>query len=113
MSLEQALKENTETMLRLIAALEAARTVGCEGTAEAELPHSVAPPEKAAEAVEPTPETLTYDDVKKPFLKLIQAKRDAAMGVMAHFGVKNMQHIPQTQEAFAEARTLILEALNG
>jgi hypothetical protein len=109
MSLEQAIQQNTDALNKLIALMEAARTTGCQGSEKVKVLHAITEP---TPGVEDTPVTLTYDDVKKPFLKLVTANRDAALGIMAHFNVTTMQKIPQTQEAFAEAIKMIEEAAN-
>lgn len=120
MSLEKALQENTATMERLIAALEAARTTGCEGSTDAQVEHPIArgtPAEMVAVTASTdaivfpaNAATLTFDEVRKAFLKLVTADRDRAVALLAKYGFKKL-----TPEALPESKyaEFYSEVVNG
>lgn len=125
MSLEQALKENTETMKQLIAVMEAARSTGCQGSEKVALVEKPAstPPAKAevksaakpeAAAASPSEATLTYKDVQKAFLALVNKDHDTAVALVAELGVPTLKAFEKADQAkLAELLALIEEKSNA
>ena len=126
MSLEKALEANTAAVLALTQALESrallvARDVGCAGNTQpapvakkqeekASAP-SKAKPAPVAEtpastAAEPgaATSTLTYDDIKVPFLALAKSDLAAAQALIAEFGFKTLKDAKPEQYAEILAR---------
>lgn len=125
MSLEQALKENTETMKQLIAVMEAARSMGCQGSEKVVLVEQPAgtPPAKAeaksaakpeAAAVPPSGVALTYRDVQKAFLALVNKDHDTAVALVAELDVLTLKAFEKADQAkLAELLALIEEKSNA
>ena len=110
MSLEKAILENTETLKQLIAVIEAAGAVGVQGSNKAKVEHPVgknAAPEKAKPAA---PAALVYADIQKPFLKLVQTNRDAAVALLAELGAPSLKAFEGQPEKFAEILAAIKKA---
>ena len=100
MSLEHELQQNTEALNRLADVIRAARLAGC--SSEESTPPPSAP---AAES----PSELTYADIQKPFLKLVQRDRAKAVALLAELGVPTLKAIEGKPELFAT----VLEKING
>ena len=100
MSLEKAILENTETLNRLIAVIEAAGAVGVQGSNKAKVEHPVA--KTPAPAAPAAPAALVYADIQKPFLKLVQTNRDAAVALLAELGAPSLKAFEGQPEKFAE-----------
>jgi len=121
MSLEKALEANTaavqsldNTILALLAAMQhkeqpAAKKLDPAAKPSKEKPAPVVGTPASTEAAQPvaTSTSLSYDDIKTPFLEL--AKRDlaAAQALIAEFGFKTLKDAKPDQ--YAE----ILEKLNA
>lgn len=106
MSLEQALKENTEAITRLIAAINAAGVTTCAQEPAAQPSVTTLPVVDA-----PLPR-LAYADIQKPFLKLVNANRDKAVALLAELGVPSLKAIEGKPELFASVLAKI-EAAHG
>jgi len=107
MSLEQAVKENTEAIRELIAAL---KTQGATCAASVPVVAQPAQPKEAA-AETKVEEPLKYEAIQKPFLKLANKDRPAAVALLAQLGVKKLDGVKTEQ--YAEVLSLIEEQLNG
>jgi len=127
MSLEDAIKENTAAVRELILALRAG-TPASKGDikAVAEAPYGAAEVKKStgsakesegsaasSDTGESTQELNYAEDVRKPFLALLNSKRDAAMKVLADLGVANLKGFEDKPETFADLANRIKEAQNG
>ena len=113
MSLEKAILENTETLKQLIAVIEAAGAVGVQGSNKAKVEHPVAKtpaPEKAKVEKPAEPAALVYADIQKPFLKLVQTNRDAAVALLAELGAPSLKAFEGQPEKFAEILAAIKKA---
>ena len=93
MSLEQALKENTEAIRALTAALNQTPVVS----------------EPAA--VVPAAEPLKYEAIQKPFLKLVSKNRPTAVALLSQLGLKKLDGVQPEQ--YAEVLKMIEEKFNG
>jgi hypothetical protein len=63
---------------------------------------------------EPTEVKLSYeDDVREPFLALLNSKRDVALKLLADLGVANLKGFEGKPEAYADLAGKIKEAANG
>ena len=114
MSLEQALQANTEALQAMTAAILNTRAAGVAKQEKAA--GTALPPKQAAEAEQRTkpaapataPAVVTYDNVAKPFLKLVEVKsRDAAIATIAPLKALNEvkageQHPGQYAELLAK-----------
>ena len=113
MSLEKALEANTAAVLALIEAIKTPITGLVQGESQPapKKPEAAAAPSKATSApaaVAPastTPEpvaatsTLTYDDIKTPFLELAKRDLPAAQALIAEFGFKTLKDAKPEQYA--------------
>lgn len=100
MSLEEALKENTEALNRLSDLLSHTIQLPAQGSGIMGTANTVAP-------------ALTYEaDVRKPFLKLLNSKREAAMKLLADLGVQNLKGFESRPELFTELSQKIQAAQN-
>jgi len=113
MSLEDSINKNTEALNRLVSVLAAMPVSAASVGAPA--PLTEAPKEEAAKPDEAQPEAqLSYDnDVRKPFLALLNSNRAAAMKVLADLGVPNLKGYEGKTESYAEVAQKIKEAANG
>lgn len=119
MSLEQALAENTAAINKLIALMEKqpqakAETPKAE-TAKAEAPKAEAaltPEVQDAKAVEQdkAPKELTYQDIRAPFLKLVEANEKVALGILSDLGIKSLKAIEGQADKYADVLARIQKA---
>ena len=113
MSLEKALEANTAAVLLLTQALNANRaaTPNAESQPAAKKTEAAAKPSKATSApaaatpasTKPEPvaatSTLTYNDIKTPFLDLVKRDLAAAQALIAEFGFKTLKDAKPEQYA--------------
>ena len=117
MSLEQTITENTEAIRELIATLKqnpAASTNAASNAASTNAASTNAPPAastNAPPAAKLAVEPLKYEAIQKPFLKLANKDRPAAVALLAQLGVKKLDGVKTEQ--YAEVLSLIEEQLNG
>ena len=108
MSLEESIKENT-TAVKLLCTLIAALPVGVNVPAPQagqQAQQSIAKPDED--------KPLSYDeDVRKPFLALLNSNRPGAMKVLADLGVANLKGFEGQTETYADLVRRIKEAQNG
>ena len=119
MSLEKALEANTAAVLLLTQALNANRSATPNAEAQPapkKQEEKVSTPSKAKAApvatapasttAEPdaTTSTLTYDDIKVPFLALAKSDLAAAQALIAEFGFKTLKDAKPEQYAGILAR---------
>lgn len=112
MSLEDAIKENTQVMRELIAALKGANTpaqVQVVGKPE----EAVGTPLTEAPSGAPAPEELSYEYIQKPFLKLVNKNRAAAVALLESLGAKKLDAFRHKTEEYPRILALIEEKLNG
>lgn len=118
--LEEAIKENTAAVRELIAALEKTPTATQEKPAKKPQAASTSSKEKIAASSETAPaskkdtlkEPTEYTDVQTAITALAQAKgRDAAVAVLADFGVKKGAELMPGQ--YAEVVASAQEAANA
>lgn len=106
MSLEQALKENTEVMKALTAAIlggKAVATAPATGKSETQQP--------AAVKTEAAPPTLTYEKVAENFLALVKkVGRDPALAAIAPIVLKDIKE-KHTPEQLQEVNDKITKAM--
>ncbi len=113
MSLEAIIQANTEALQAMTAAILAGRAAGVakqeKAAGETLPPKAAAEAEQRKKAVPATaPAVVTYDDVAKPFLKLVETKgRDAAIAAIAPLKALNEvkggeQHAGQYAELLAK-----------
>ena len=113
MSLEQRLEANTEALLRLAAVIEAAGVVTTGGrevahpVEKAEKPSTPAGAKPEKTASDDLPAALTYEDIRKPFLRLVNADKSKALALLAELGVETLQDFKDKPAEFAR----ILEAV--
>lgn len=113
MSLEQALQQNTEALNRLADVIRAAGLATCatEHPQEKSAPSPPAATKVAKEeAAAAFPSELTYADIQKPFLKLVNANRDKAVALLAELGAPTLQTFKDKPEKFASILAKIQEA---
>lgn len=108
MSLEQAIKENTAAVHALIAALKAQGNQ-CAANVPVGAQPAQSPNESAAETK--VEEPLKYEAIQKPFLKLVNKDRPAALELLEQLGVKKLDGVKPEQ--YAEVLALIEEKLNA
>lgn len=119
MSLELALKENTDTMKELIAALQASSKVAVTAKAEpAKKPASspaapapaVATPASTVAAPVAEPSTsIDFDTLKKVFLQLAGKDRSSAEAVLKEFKVAKLTELKSEQ--YVAAHDAVVKAL--
>jgi len=112
MSIEEVIKENTAALKSLIELLKVHNLGLATGA-------PVQPTETSKGQVDPPklPESepkLSYnDDVRKPFLALMNSKRDVAMKLLADLGVTTLKGFEGKPETYAGLISKIKEAQNG
>jgi hypothetical protein len=112
MSLEAAIKENTEAVRILAAALNVGRNTlgGSTSAPAAKAPDAPAAAPKAAEKAPETGTTLTYEkDIKPIALALAKSNRQALLDIYKKLNVTVGTEIKPEQ--FADAKKLIDAAL--
>ena len=121
MSLEIAIQENTAAIHALIAALgvtpvektAAAEKVETKKPSSSKAATAATTPSGAPETGDAVVEKLTYDQISKPFLELVNKKgRDDAVEVLSQLGVpvgKKLSHL--TEDQYANALVVIKKAL--
>jgi len=103
--LEAKIEALTVTVAELIATLKAGAAVAPAATKPATKPAAT----EATKTEAPAAKTITYDDVKVPFLDLVKnAGRDAALAVLKPFGHENLKTVKPDQ--FAEVLAAIGKA---
>jgi hypothetical protein len=115
MSLEDAIKENTAVLKSLVELLKVHNLGLATG---APVPLTEAPKAEKPKAEkpedEPTEVKLSYeDDVRTPFLALLNSKRDVALKLLADLGVANLKGFEGKPETYADLAGKIKEAANG
>jgi aminoglycoside/choline kinase family phosphotransferase len=117
MSLEQSIAANTEALNRLAAAIEAAGFGGTAGSDNGKIVHPVAKsvvadkkPEVDVEKPVEVDVELTYDDVKKPFLRLVNADKEKALGLLNELGLATLKEIEGKPEKYAAVLAAIKKA---
>lgn len=112
MSLEQHLKENTEAIKQLIAVIQAAGITTVAGNTPEpganEPSQPIVPP--AGSAPEASAEQLEYSDIQKPFLRLVNKNKDAALALLKELGVNTLRDIQGKPELFASVKEKIEKA---
>jgi len=111
MSLEDTIKENTQAVRELIAALKAQGNTPCQVP-----PEDKAPPVKEESKEEEPKEERSYAYIQKPFLKLVHKNREAALALLRELGVpegKKLDVFENKPEEFDRILALIEEKLNG
>lgn len=113
--LKAAVTQNTEALNKLISLLANMPLVIPGAPAPADTvkadtkPAAEKPDEQAGAA-----ETLSYkEDVRKPFLALLNSKREVALALLKDLGVASLQGFETQPEKFAELNQKIKEAQNG
>jgi hypothetical protein len=110
MSLEDVIKENTAVLKSLVELLSK-HTAGLATGAPVPLTEA---PKAEKPKDEPTEVKLSYeDDVRKPFLALLNSKRDVALKLLADLGVANLKGFEGKPETYADLAGKIKEAANG
>lgn len=124
MSLEEALKQNTEAINKLIAAIAAfpvpsAGAGGATAVQEAKKPEGGKPSTGSAKESEgsavpkDTGEWVQLEykrDIREPFLHLLNTNRDKAMALLAELGVANLKGYESHPEKYAFLAAKIEEA---
>ena len=95
-----------DALTAAISGLTAAMTSKQPDTGAKTAPVAAVEPTKTT-ATPPATKTLTYDDIKVPFLALVKKNRDAALAALKPFGLDSLK--PAKPEQFAA----ILAALNS
>lgn len=111
MSLEQAIKENTEAVRALTELFYKYCAADRVVTEKLQKDASGAAP--AVEPTEPEPE-VSYDELKKSFLKLVTKKgRDVGVAFLGELGVANLSELSGKPETFGHTKAKIEEKLNA
>lgn len=117
--LTQALKENTAALKGgTTAPATAAATKGRKAAGETTAPAVVSPAQVAAAQTQapaqaqPPAAVLTIKQVADPFMKLVEAKRDSGVALLAKYGVKQLRDLaPGHFEAFLAETNACLASL--
>lgn len=120
MSLEQAIKENTEAVKALTELLLKSKVTSVvEGKKSEEKPAATQPAEttsgaKSEPAAESPSEEVKFDDIKKLFLKLVNKKgKPVAIELLTSFGAAKLSDLEADTGKHANIKKAIEEKINA
>lgn len=113
MSIEKAIQENTEAVLALNRNIEALLAAGRLGGVDGANEVKLLSPAAATKVVKNEQQELTFKAVREKFLDLVNANRDAALGVLEKYKLKKLTEEGLPSSEFQNFLNAVEEASNG